>query len=405
MGLLDDIPSSEKVRKSKLTCKQLSCRITLCLSISCAILCAVIAALIIIAWFSVGSVLWNMAFGVDLAYDCDEFRANSPSNFTINYRCPPLVEPVSQWETRLAPFFVNPKNVEIVHFPSRTPGWVSGFGPANITATLMKHDLINSTSKFIITIHGYKVCRYRSESMLPSTMLYHMGYNILQVDLRNHGDSGIYQQLPYVSFGNFEHLDILGGMDFIFSRYSFLNKTDSIGLFGTSMGGATALVSFSLEKNFKVAFVDSPPCDVVRTLQKAAEDIAGNAISSVAMNAIKSMVPVKAPAMGFPPFYNDPYQLLTNVDLSGNRKLFFLHIEDDSIVPTVNHYICLNATKLSIEKNQYSANSVESYLGTIEFPYDIKNRTRTYCNKHLSYMFVHLDEFRNMLYNFFKVNL
>lgn len=99
----------------------------------------------------------------------------------------------------------------------------------------MKQDIINSTSKFIITIHGYRVCRYRSESMLPSTMLYHMGYNILQVDLRNHGDSGVYAPLPYVSFGNFEHLDILGAMDYILARYPFLNKTNSIGLFGTSM--------------------------------------------------------------------------------------------------------------------------------------------------------------------------
>nr|CAG4710823.1 unnamed protein product [Naegleria fowleri] len=396
ISMLDDIPASEKVRRSKLTGKQICCRVLICLSISCAVLCAAIAALILIAWFSVGSVLWNIAFAVDISYDCDEFRGNSPSNFTINYRCPPLLEPLSQWPKRLAPFFVNSNNLEVVNFPSRTPDWVSGFGPANITATLMKQDIINSTSKFIITIHGYRVCRYRSESMLPSTMLYHMGYNILQVDLRNHGDSGVYAPLPYVSFGNFEHLDILGAMDYILARYPFLNKTNR---------GATALVSFSLEKNFKAAFVDSPPCDIVGSLQKAAEDIAGKAISGVAMNAIKSMVPVKAPAMGFPPFHYDPYELLTNVDLSGGRKIFFLHIEDDAIVPTVNHFICINATKISIAKNQYSPNSIESYLGTIEFPYPITNRTRTYCNKHLSFQFVHLDEFRTLLYNFFKTNL
>jgi len=71
--------------------------------------------------------------------------------------------------------------------------------------------------------------------MLPSTMLYHQGYNILQIDARNHGDSEICEYNPWTSFGLYEHLDVLGALDYITSLYPFLNGTDNFGLFGASM--------------------------------------------------------------------------------------------------------------------------------------------------------------------------
>ena len=80
--------------------------------------------------------------------------------------------------------------------------------------------------------------------MLASTMLYKMGFNVLQIDLRNHGDTGIFSKIPYASFGSFEHLDAMGGVDYLQERFPFLGNA-SFGIFGTSMGGATALVAFA----------------------------------------------------------------------------------------------------------------------------------------------------------------
>ena len=118
-----------------------------------------------------------------------------------------------------------------------------------------------------------------------------------------------------------------------------------------------------------------------------------------------SMVPVKAPKMGFPPFSLDPEKLMMNVDLSGRRKLFYLHVTDDLVVPTFNHYLCVNATKTSIANNNYTSDRVESYLGEIIYPYTLTNRSRTYCNNHLAFMFNSMSSFHSLLSNFFLNNL
>lgn len=107
--------------------------------------------------------------------------------------------------------------------------------------------------------------------------------------------------------------------------------------------------------------------------------------------------------MGFPPFYNDVKELLNGVDLSNGRKIFFMHIEDDIVVPTFNYYTCRNATMKSITANGYPETNMESFLGTVDYPFT--NRTRTYCNKHLAYQFLNLDSFYSMLQKFFKANL
>ena len=108
-------------------------------------------------------------------------------------------------------------------------------GTANIVGTLYKQDIINSTSKFAIVVHGYRVCRLKYDSLLPAGILYHAGYNVLSIDLRNHGDSSLFEPIKFVSFGNFEHLDVLGAFDYLLERFSFLNETNNVGLFGSSM--------------------------------------------------------------------------------------------------------------------------------------------------------------------------
>ncbi|KAG2370866.1 hypothetical protein C9374_013777 [Naegleria lovaniensis] len=379
--------------------------LSVCLLSCCCIALWGVIILFLIGWFSIGDYLWHVAFGIDPEH-CDLFRESTIANFTILHDCPPLTEPQSQWKDKLSRYWVPLNKTEAVKFNSRDADWLPNFGQTEIVGTLLKQDFINSTSKFVIVVHGYRVCRFRYESMLPAGILYHLGYNVLQIDLRNHGDSPVFKKVPYVSFGSFEHLDVLGGVDFLTQRYPFLATTNNIGVFGTSMGAATSVVAFARETNLKVAFVDSPPCDVFGTLSFAAKQVVGSsALVDIALAAVKSVSMIKAPLMGFPPFHNDPKQLLTNLDLSGNRKLFFLQGVGDLVVPTFNHYVCLNATMESVTRNGYSRENVESFLADIHYPFEVKDRKRDYCNNHIAFMFNRLNEFVDMLGGFFTRNL
>ncbi|EFC42652.1 predicted protein [Naegleria gruberi] len=303
-------------------------------------------------------------------------------SFGFLTKCPYFEEPTSQWHDKLKKYFVDQGNYETVSFMSRDADWIEGgIGKVKVVGTLYKQPIINSTSRFIVTVHGYTACRFKYETMLASTMLYHMGFNILQIDLRNHGDTGIFKKLPYASFGSFEHLDVLGALDYLQQKYPFLDN-NSFGIFGTSMGAATSLIAFSKDKRIKQAFVDSPPIDIFETIHDGAKQIVGSSVARIAIDALKSIVPHKAQLMGFPPFHNDVKSLLEKVDLSNDRKIFLMHVEGDLVVPTFNYYEFWKAVNTSLVNNKYSPSSVETFLGQVDYSYN--DRTRKHCSKHLN---------------------
>ena len=152
-----------------------------------------------------------------------------------------------------------------------------------------------------------------------------------------------------------------------------------------------------------MAFIDSAPCQVFDTLLVGAQQIVGSkGLAETALAALASVAPVKAPEMGPPPFKYDPMKLLMNVDLSGRRKIFFLHVKDDLVVPTSNFYACINATMVSILKNDYPRENMQSYLGEIVYPYSLTNHTRQYCNNHIAFQFNQLTKFQDLLLTFFS---
>ena len=105
-------------------------------------------------------------------------------------------------------------------------------------------------------------------------------------------------------------------------------------------GGATQVIAFAREPKIKVAFIDSAPCDVTGTLLFNAQQILGTTLAPMSMAALKSAADMMAPELGPPDFKYDPQQMLNNVNLSGNRKIFFLHVNNDLVVPTSNYYVC-----------------------------------------------------------------
>ena len=400
-----------KVPKKKVSGKRIVLYVLLGLVICAIVTVLVLGCLVMIAWFSLGSVLWDMAFESQPGTDCfSGLRQNRPWNYTlidvVDY-CPEMSASVDTSKL-FGSYFLNKawtSLVETVVFKSRDPDWVSS-GKGNIYGTLILQPTINSTSKFVIVVHGIRSCRFTYAALEPATMLYRSGYSLLLLDMRNHGDSDRYDSNPYGSFGLYEHLDVLGGLDYLIQRYPFLNTSSpQVGLYGTSMGASTVLISFAQEKRFQVVFADSPPCSVYATLFFGAKLIGGSdGMAAVAMASAASVMYVKG-KMGFPPLQLDPELLMKSVDLSGKRRIFLFQTKDDYIVPDFNQGICLDAARLAAQQQNVSFDTkVQYYMDEVTFPTGLV-RSRSHCANHLMSMFVNTTKYETLLTNFFTTSL
>ena len=103
---------------------------------------------------------------------------------------------------------------------------------------------VNGGKKSVILLHGL----YQNRSMcLPYTDIYkNMGYNILLIDLRGHGES---KGNP-TDWGIHNTEDLDAWIDFLHSK----NQNMEIGLHGISLGAAMSLLYSSSEEGHKMKF-------------------------------------------------------------------------------------------------------------------------------------------------------
>ena len=105
----------------------------------------------------------------------------------------------------------------------------------------------------IIIVHGIHSCKQDPTVLLPAGMLHRAGFNVLMIELRNHGTSEIEDGRN--SVGNREHKDVLGAFDYLQER-GF--EAEHIGLVGISFGGGTATIAFGQEPDIAALWLDSP---------------------------------------------------------------------------------------------------------------------------------------------------
>lgn len=113
---------------------------------------------------------------------------------------------------------------------------------------LLKGSIIENaekTNKYVILVHGYTA---NFHIHMPFVRMFlKLGFNILLIDARNHGES----EGEYPSYGFYECDDLDRWIEFLVKRNS--GREIIIGLHGQSMGGATVLLCGS--RNDKVKFV------------------------------------------------------------------------------------------------------------------------------------------------------
>lgn len=299
---------------------------------------AIIAAILFIVgivllcvWLIAGIVGYETAFHTKGPTQCERLsRGNTPSRFGYYSNCPTLRNDPSL-VSFFKHFFIPEKNWRQITFTTRAePENRLSAADAKLSAYLITQDgsSVPSDHPWIIVVHGIRVCKSNYAALLPAGMLWHSGYNVMVVDLRNHGNSSHVDW--YSSFGSQEHFDVLGAFDYLAAEY----PGAPIGVAGQSMGGTTAMIAFARESRFKAAFIDSGVCDVRRTLVANADRMMGWGefiVSSTCFIGISK-------ANGCAPFEFSPVEVLKK-DTS-KRPIFFEHGQDDQVVPIFNAELC-----------------------------------------------------------------
>jgi dipeptidyl aminopeptidase/acylaminoacyl peptidase len=146
---------------------------------------------------------------------------------------------------------------ETVRFPSRQEeieidGWYVEASPG---------------APAVIIVHGFGGCKKDHTVLTPAGMLWHAGFNVLMIDVRDVGDST--KEDGRSAFGNEEYLDVLGAWDWLVRARGI--PPDRIGLMGNSLGAGTALIAFGEEPQVAAVFVDSPFDNFLQVLEEESQ--------------------------------------------------------------------------------------------------------------------------------------
>ena len=161
-----------------------------------------------------------------------------------------------RWATDFDPEPYLTSDYETVRMPSRDDGielhtwWLPADDPA---------------APAIVVIHGRSACIRHPEVLAPAAMLHRLGYAVLLVDLRDHGASTI--EDGYYAGGTEEYRDVMGAIDWLLARET---PPRGIGVLGTSLGAATAVIAGGADDRVQAVWEDSSYSEMVR---RVAEDL------------------------------------------------------------------------------------------------------------------------------------
>jgi pimeloyl-ACP methyl ester carboxylesterase len=111
----------------------------------------------------------------------------------------------------------------------------------------------DSDGRTVILLHGYADAKVGAIAWAPAW--HELGWNILAIDLRAHGESGGL----YCTGGYFERDDVSQVLDQLRARRP--NETRRLAIFGVSFGAAVAVATAALRDDLDALVLDSPAPD------------------------------------------------------------------------------------------------------------------------------------------------
>ena len=189
---------------------------------------AILAAGLVGAYLLVGALVYEELARVDT--DCTgAVQGNTPASFSLA-------------GVDTAPYLM--PEYEAVSFPGRdrrttvsgwyVPGGSDAGGPA------------------VVVVHGLDSCKRQAGVLTAAGMLHRHGFDVLLIDLREHGDS-TFEDGRHAG-GSEEYLDVLGAWDWLVAQG---HPTERIGLYGQSLGAASALIATGREPRVAATWEDS----------------------------------------------------------------------------------------------------------------------------------------------------
>ena len=213
-------------------------------------------------WLAVALAAWILGMGylvvgylvytrlANVRGSCDIHLGNRPDHFTN----------ITDWPVDdLSPFFM--PHYATVRFPSRD-------GKVLISGWYVEAD---PDAPVIIVVDGLGGCKYAQATLVPAGILWHDGFNVLMIDLRNTGDSDF--DNGFSAIGNKEYQDVLGAWDWLVQEKHF--APERIGILGNSLGAAAVLFAFQREPRIAAIALNSPFANLPQIIR---EEMRNNSI-------------------------------------------------------------------------------------------------------------------------------
>lgn len=194
-----------------------------------------------------------------------------------------------------------------------------------------------TVKRTLIMVHGSGQNRTDPAAGLSdlSAALVKQGFAVLVFDMRGHGDS----QRSAWSLGYFEQRDVLGAVDFLRSGpkpYPELDRPQSIGGWGVSMGAISLLLAAAKEPAIAAIVADSAYPDIAPILEREIPK-AGLPAPFVPGGMLAARV-----LYGMDFFDTRPIDVVASL---APRPLFFIQGGADSFNPPSNMNVLANAAK------------------------------------------------------------
>ena len=224
--------------------------------------------------------------------------------------------------------FVNESDYTTINIPARDGSNVNAWY-ANTHGT---------DAPVIILVHGRGMCKSKYEVVLPANMLFKMGFNVMLIDMRNHGFSDPDVD-GLIKWGKTEHLDVLGAWDWLQTQ-GWL--PEQIGIFGCSMGGGTTTIATAKEPLVKASWVDGGVCmpdqvlkdNIINTIPA----LAGMADSLMADAIVKGQEWTEDSL-------TDTWPVDMAKKVKSTQNMYFVHTSGDLTVDVSNTETCYGNAK------------------------------------------------------------
>jgi dipeptidyl aminopeptidase/acylaminoacyl peptidase len=300
-------------------------------------------------YFGVSAVLYSRLSSV-APYCGGAYADNTPAQFSAE----PLKTGLDT-----TPYWM--PSYETVEINSRDAGitvnaWFISSGQVNAPTILITHGLGA----------GANDCKRNPRALMIAGMLHHGGYDVLLIDVREHGDSTV--ENGHWGGGSEEYRDILGAWDWLVNDKGI--APERIGLVGYSGGSAATMIAFGEEPGVAAVWLDS----VFADLNIAISDyLTRNNIPTIFESSGLLIGRLLGDDM-------TAYSPIAEVDNFAGRPLFITHSVDDQA--------------LSVDYARTLTQAIRTAGGQVEY-------WETEGSGHVQYVFDHPEAYAQRLIQFF----